>query len=102
MFYPDTASREEALAITRQHHAEYPDSAPHCDARVVHAPGECVWCDVAEEVHGWQTQRREGGRAFTGHAPDAMAGQLPCPSDVARGKAGAHVWGGNRPTQEAP
>lgn len=98
MMYPNEISREDALRATR---ASSPDATPHCDAEVVHAPGECVFCDVAEEVHGWQTARREGGHAFTGHAPDAMAGQLPCPSDVRRGKAGAHVWGGNAPVAEA-
>lgn len=66
---------------------------PHCDMRVLHAPDECDFCDNHPE---WQELRQAWGIAFTGHPP--TEGQLMCPSDVARGMAGAHVWGGNRPS----
>lgn len=65
---------------------------PHCDQRVLHAPGECRYCDMTPQ---WQELRSAWGIAFTGHEP--AAGQLPCPSDHARGTGGAHVWGGNVP-----
>lgn len=66
--------------------------APHCDQRVLHAPGECEYCGDRKE---WQALRIVWGIAFTGHEP--AEGQLPCPSDAARGTAGAHVWPGNQP-----
>ncbi len=80
---------------------------PHCDQMVLHAPGDCGYCDEHPE---WQVLRRVWGIAFTGHAPGlvypdypAAGYQLPCPSDLRRGQGGAHVWGGNRPTNvEAP
>jgi hypothetical protein len=66
---------------------------PHCDQRVLHAPGECGYCDQHMD---WQDLRSAWGIAFTGYEPEDK--ELPCPSDHARGLAGAHVWGGNRPT----
>lgn len=70
---------------------------PHCDQRVLHAPGECEFCDWHPE---WQELRQAWGIAFTGHPP---AGQevLPCPADAARpaGASNDHRrWGGNKPT----
>lgn len=65
---------------------------PHCDARVLHAPGECRFCDMHKD---WQDLRVTWNIAFTGHQPEA--GQKPCPSDEARNLAGAHVWAGNVP-----
>ena len=66
---------------------------PHCGARVLHAPTDgCQACDARPD---WQALRTIWEVAFTGHTP---AGPLtPCPSDAARGTAGAHVWYGNRP-----
>jgi hypothetical protein len=69
------------------------DQAPHCDAEVVHSPGECHHCDGRPDM---QLDRLLTRTAFTGQpVPD---GGRPCPSDDRRGLAGAHVWGGNRPT----
>jgi hypothetical protein len=65
---------------------------PHCDQDVLHAPGECEYCD---KNPGWQLLRKLWGVAFTGHPP--ANGELPCPSDHRRGTGQAHVWGGNRP-----
>lgn len=65
---------------------------PHCDARVLHAPYECDFCDLYPQ----RQQRRLAQKiAFTGEVPEP--GSSPCPSDEARGLAGAHVWVGNRP-----
>lgn len=44
---------------------------PHCDQRVLHAPGECEFCDMNPM---WQELRKAWGIAFTGHAPQ---GSLP-------------------------
>ena len=66
---------------------------PHCDTAVLHAPTECFYCDAHPL---WQDLRLGWGIAFTGHEPGD--GQVPCPSDTRRGTGGAHVWGGNRPS----
>lgn len=69
--------------------------APHCDQRVLHAPGECEHCD---RYPAWQHYRQVVAFiAFTGHEP--TADQVPCPSDATRGTGQAHGWGGNRPTR---
>lgn len=72
---------------------------PHCDQKVLHAPGECKYCDQHPD---WQALRVVWGIAFTGHTPVATGDrpELMCPSDVARGVGGAHSWPGNRPTNE--
>lgn len=44
---------------------------PHCDQRILHAPGECEFCDQCPE---WQLLREAWGIAYTGHAP---RGSLP-------------------------
>lgn len=54
---------------------------PHCDQRVLHAPGECEFCDMHSE---WQELRKAWGISFTGHAPQ---GSLPtCGQPILRGK----------------
>lgn len=62
---------------------------PHCDARILHAPGECVYCDTHPD---WQALRVVWGIAFTGWTPDEK--ELPCPADHARGDTHTK-WGGN-------
>lgn len=74
--------------------ADIVGTLPHCDHRVMHAPEECRYCDARPEL---QALRVIWGIAFTGHAP--VDGQLPCPSDAARGTGGAHVWPGNVPSK---
>jgi hypothetical protein len=66
---------------------------PHCDQRVLHAPGECEYCDRSPE---WQQLRVDWGIAFTGHPP--VGEQISCPSDFRRGLRQAEVWPGNRPS----
>jgi len=73
---------------------------PHCDQQVLHAPGECKYCD---EYPTWQALRVVWGIAFTGHVPDINDRDnrvVPCPSDMRRGLGGAHGWPGNRPVPE--
>jgi hypothetical protein len=65
---------------------------PHCDARILHAPGHCEYCDIHPE---WQKLRIVWGVAFTGFEPDA--GELPDPATNARGLDHLNQWGGNRP-----
>lgn len=69
---------------------------PHCDSRILHAPGECRFCDDYPER---QQERVNSGIAFTGHPP--RPGQSPCPADAARPQnspSDHRRWGGNRPT----
>jgi hypothetical protein len=80
----DTMNFDEACELVGQ--------LPHCDAAVLHAPGECQYCDRHPD---WQALRVVTGIAFTGHEP--AHDQVPCPSDARRGKGNAHQWGGNRP-----
>lgn len=63
---------------------------PHCDPSVLHAPGECKYCDSCPV---FQTLRMAWGIAFTGKEP--KDNELPCPSDYKRGFNGANVWPGN-------
>jgi len=71
---------------------------PHCDQRILHAPGECEYCDGHLE---WQELRTAWGIAFTGHIPDGEWIKMPCPADADRpaGSSSDHRrWGGNKPT----
>lgn len=62
------------------------DQFPHCDARILHAPGECQYCDRHPE---WQELREFWMVAFTGHEPETYeygGTQVPCPADFNRPK----------------
>lgn len=64
---------------------------PHCDARVLHAPGECEYCDGFPLA---QKLRATWGINYTGeHDP----GKLPCPAELLRPVEAVHAWGGNQP-----
>ena len=63
---------------------------PHCDQRVLHAPGECVHCD---HYPVYQALRSLWGIAFTGYEPEGK--ELPCPADYARGDS-HKLWPGNQ------
>src|SRR5271165_4500662 len=70
---------------------------PHCDARILHAPGECQYCDMKPD---WQILRQRWSIAFTGYTPEGT--ELPCPADYARGDTHKN-WNGNvahQPIQE--
>ena len=62
---------------------------PHCDQRVLHAPGECEYCDRHAD---WQELRQAWGIAFTNYEPEY--GELPCPANFNRGD-NVNKWGGN-------
>lgn len=68
---------------------EHIQQFPHCDQRVLHAPGECRYCDMHPE---WQALRMAWGISFTGYEPDGK--ELPCPATHARGD-GVNRWHGN-------
>lgn len=63
---------------------------PHCDSRVVHAPGECEVCD--EHAGHLQREREANDVCFTGKKDR----RWPCPADVARPETNQR-WHGNRP-----
>lgn len=68
---------------------------PHCDQRVLHAPGECSYCDRKPD---WQKVRQMWGIAFTGHEPGD--GEIFCPSELQRTVEVINRWPGNRPTRK--
>lgn len=75
---------------------------PHCDPRILHAPGECNYCDANPE---WQELRKAWNIAFTGHSADLALGEYlapkqPCPAEAARGLDNLERWGGNVPVKE--
>lgn len=99
---------------------------PHCDAQVLHAPGECQHCDTHPE---WQDLRVAWGVAFTGQYPAGgvvehrraggadqdrrswsvpwppSGATLPCPADFRRppGSESDHRrWAGNVATSAHP
>lgn len=69
--------------------------APHCDQRVLHAPGKCSVCD--EYAPAAQAARKYRKVSFTG---ESALDCTPCPADFARGLGAAHVWHGNRPVKD--
>lgn len=64
--------------------------APHCDARVLHAPNKCRYCDHYKE---WQQAREVWGINFTGEEDPE---KLPCPSTTERPLSKIEEWPGNR------
>lgn len=67
---------------------------PHCDMRVLHAPGECSYCDRHPD---WQELREAWGINFTGHHDDK---KLLCPAEHIRPIETINRWGGNVPTKD--
>lgn len=63
----------------------------HCDQTVLHAPGECQFCDHYPQA---QALRQWWRINFTGHHdPD----KAPCPSTHFRSDETRDLWPGNRP-----
>jgi len=66
---------------------------PHCDQRVLHAPGHCQYCDAHPD---WQELREAWGINFTGgNDPTKMT----CPAEKERPLGIINHWGGNVPTE---
>lgn len=68
---------------------------PHCDQRILHARGECSYCD---EHVDWQALREAWSIAFTGYEPEGT--ELPCPADYSRGDS-HKLWYGNVAAKES-
>lgn len=66
---------------------------PHCDQRVLHAPGFCEYCDLYPAE---QQSRFDGNINFTGENDPQ---KLACPSQAARPLDVINKWPGNRPKQ---
>lgn len=66
---------------------------PHCDQSVLHAPGECKYCDMHPE---WQELRVWWGINFTGHYDEE---KVMCPSEHKRSLATINRWYGNIPKE---
>jgi hypothetical protein len=69
---------------------------PHCDSRVLHAPGKCQFCDMHPE---WQELREMWGISFTG---EYQHGKMMCPSEVSRDLDVIERWPGNRAYPKKP
>jgi len=65
---------------------------PHCDMKVLHAPGECEYCDQHPD---WQELRETWGVNFTGHSEE---GKTQCPAERERDLNTINRWGGNQST----
>jgi len=79
-------------------------TAPHCDPAILHAPGECKFCDAQPE---WQALRQLWGICFTGHQPVIVSDGtftayelIACPSDIRRPGNVAGQWPGNRAARD--
>jgi hypothetical protein len=77
---------------------------PHCDGKVLHAPGECEYCDMHPD---WQELREMWGIAFTGHSHEIITYKdwegkevqtilIPCPSELDRPLDVIEAWPRNR------
>lgn len=65
---------------------------PHCDQRVLHAPGDCETCD--EWAPDLQDLRFAWGINFTGRYEP---GKYLCPAEHQRSLSVLNRWGGNTP-----
>lgn len=63
---------------------------PHCDSDVLHAPGECKYCDKFAD--SLQSMRITLGINFTGHNDP---NKLTCPAELRRSKQKIDRWHGN-------
>jgi hypothetical protein len=98
--------RNNKIGVVSTMSYEHIQQFPHCDSYILHAPGECEYCDMRPE---WQELRQSWGIAFTGQpTPTRGPGDLsrsgpvlPCPADFTRppGSPSDHRrWGGNTAT----
>ena len=64
--------------------------APHCDAKVLHSPGTCEYCDHRADL---QAVRLVWGISFTGEGSTETS---TCPSQLERPLEKINRWPGNR------
>lgn len=70
---------------------EFKMPLPHCDQSILHAPGECQFCDKYPEA---QAIRQHWRINFTGQHDENKA---PCPSTYFRSDEVRDRWPGNTP-----
>lgn len=69
---------------------------PHCDQHLLHAPGECEYCDKYPFA---QERRFVAGINFTGHD---WPGSISCPAERLRPLSDINRWPGNTPEGYQP
>ncbi len=69
---------------------EYKAKYPHCDHRVLHSPGICVYCDKYPEE---QEERKRDNIPFT----DELTLDTPLLPGEDRARRSAEKWPGNGP-----
>lgn len=62
---------------------------PHCDSQVLHAPGECRYCDKYPEAQALRIRARVN---FTGHYDED---KVICPAERRRTLPTINRWYGN-------
>lgn len=85
---------------THQGNKAWDGRFPHCDQRILHAPGECKFCDDCSLL---QFMRQMWGINFTGHHDmenEHGHPMSPCPAEVARPLELLNRWHGNTPKTE--
>lgn len=96
---------EAEYKVVRAAYADYlstlptSGSFPHCDEFVLHAPGECVYCDRHPD---WQDARIRYHIAFTGRGTGKASNLRPCPSEVLRPVEKINRWPGNQARIDEP
>ena len=73
--YPAYVTPEEATEIRASHGLDG-DGFPHCNAEVLHAPGECVFCDLYPTR---QQMRAASGAAFATLEANGWGGNVAVP-----------------------
>ena len=73
---------------------DYPLQPPHCDMRVLHAPGVCRYCDDPR-LDEWRKYRTKKKILYTGELP--RDGWTMCPAQAERGMDSLNRWPGNEP-----
>ncbi len=68
---------------------------PHCDPKILHAPGKCTYCDDCKE---WQELRKVWNIAFTGDSNPE--GKIIDPAEAERPLEIINRWGGNAATAQ--
>lgn len=64
---------------------------PHCDQRVLHAPGECRFCDLYPALQEARLSQRVN---FTGQSREGFS---QCPAERERALEAINLWPGNAP-----
>jgi hypothetical protein len=88
-------TKDQYDSITSNH-----ERPVHCDARIIHKPGECKYCDQYGTKQ--QDNRIKYRVCFTNHTPESETSGYyihPCPAMFARGET-VNSWHGNVAVKE--